>query len=393
MPNAPVELQVTHTYSKLKDLSGEELFGLFRKIHPRLRVFRETYHQNQNEALEIISECPVCIETFKIGEKVYAMPCSQLHVTHTKCFNHYLKSIENNVNPRMKEALYCIHCRTRVSLFHNLFVASQQYQCLVGVGNLGTSDDKAPFACLEGEDGARFRSIPHYLPWSKFRRYIKVAASRRPIITAPAVYQVNTKSNDNPRNPEASVCLRTNRERLCEAPSLRFLREYLASYNLQHGERPRRPAQLLNMYLLSDIVNYITIKTRTLRHIYLQVRVNSGQVAWFGFREYRDYCLRNFTGLLDAKKFQNQVSRFSYYHGGASHLGQLNSSVRELVLFDIKVEQKYQNWLNSAEITNLQPDMEELYGRPNETWENENQDERREDWRSDDADLEAPEGI
>ncbi|KAF3263436.1 hypothetical protein TWF192_005717 [Orbilia oligospora] len=190
---------VTHTYSKLKDLSGEGLFGLFRKIHPRLRVFRETYHQNQNEALEIISECPVCIETFKIGEKVYAMP-------------------------------------------------------------------------------------------------------------------------------------RTNRERLCEAPSLRSL-------------QPEA----------SDT---------------------------FTFR-----CV-----LLDANKFQNQVS-ISYYHGGASHLGQLNSNVRELVLFDIKVEQEYQNRLNSAEITNLQPDMEELYGRPNETWENENQGERREDWRSDDADLEAPEGI
>ncbi|KAF3231946.1 hypothetical protein TWF191_003922 [Orbilia oligospora] len=203
---------VTHTYSKLKDLSGEGLFGLFRKIHPRLRVFRETYHQNQNEALEIISECPVCIETFKIGEKVYAMP-------------------------------------------------------------------------------------------------------------------------------------RTNRERLCEAPSLRSL----------HACK-----------LWTGSLVWVQIVSRLLPT-----------------ELYR---------LLDANKFQNQVS-ISYYHGGASHLGQLNSNVRELVLFDIKVEQEYQNRLNSAEITNLQPDMEELYGRPNETWENENQGERREDWRSDDADLEAPEGI
>ncbi|KAF3231900.1 hypothetical protein TWF192_005765 [Orbilia oligospora] len=364
--------------------SGRTIIQLFRETYPRLRVFRQTFEQDTAGNNDIVSECCICLAPFSLGQKVYAMPCSHLHVTHVACFseNSLLRTESARSN---RHGINCVYCRADITIYQNLRRLSDRHNSVLAAGAVNGSEEIVVFACLEGEE-RRFTNEPQYIPWANFRRYLKVEPSDRILATTPPKYKVDMKQNEDPRNLPSSVCLRTNRERLCEAPSLRFLQTVLP-----HTASPRKRSDLIKLFLLADIVNYISIEENFLRHIYLQVRVNCSQVAWFGFREYRTYCTRSFQTFLTLGEFDRMFDRNPIGNNDPRLLLPPPAKIQSLILFDKTVEEQIERWKQDPEIVNRQPRMRELYGWGNEPWRGENIFERRRDWQSEDNELRIPE--
>ncbi|KAF3186385.1 hypothetical protein TWF788_003250 [Orbilia oligospora] len=289
------------------------------------------------------------------------------------------------------DTVMCHLCRADIPLYENL-EPMDRLRCTVAIGTRGAADEKVPFAGLT-VGGRCVSRAPQYLPWGNYRFYVEaikpIPPDQRHLI--PPLYDIRRKLlKDDPRNPPNAICLRTNRERLCELPYLGIVKKAL-----QNGSLIEFWPKILEFYLFADITNVIAYESPTGTLLYIQARVNCGGLAWFGYREFRNYIQDIRPSVIDWRMFSDCLQSFSDYHLGNDDFDHMYMFYS--VVIDIKdFEGKAETLSIRSEDPEVEPVLRQLraenkYGRAKEEWRLEDQAESRPDWKDEKHELEPPE--
>ncbi|KAF3192523.1 hypothetical protein TWF788_000134 [Orbilia oligospora] len=383
-------------------LTGDCYLSLFRKHYPRLTVFRDTVTESGDTiGLSILASCCVCSRSFNIGEKLYTLPCSASHFAHVSCLNRAFETEDGVIRAQIPGSAVslgdvisapCPVCDQEIPLYEHL-LPNERARCRVALGKVPEIDLPIQFAALSKDEWSIIGQ-PQFLPvpWGNLRRYITADhiqyEDHRPVVPRYCLEQ--TLTSNNPENPTDAICLRTNRERLCELPCLAFLHQRLRDdQSLPPDAQSLRRRMLFRLYLVTDIVNAICVRDTTFIHLYIQARVNCGGVAWFGFREYRDYILglEGFHPPISWIEFHEELDDFAQAHNapGLIHLSNLNRMGVEIKKFDRQALrllriQRNQNTANpdiAVKMQELQAARTHELSQGFETWRLENQTIRR----------------
>ncbi|KAK6507783.1 hypothetical protein TWF481_006205 [Arthrobotrys musiformis] len=334
--------RITRKYFKADDtlsMIGGAFTDLFLRSYPRLTVFRDTVDPGENQrGIAILASCVLCMCEYYVGEKVYTLPCGSTHTFHVSCFAKMLETARSTASQYSPvRSAKCPLCRTIIPLYERLKYR-ERVRCRVALGEISGTNTYTEFAALSKEEW-RVTGQAQFLPtaWGNRRRFIHAEylhyTDSKPAL--PKYYVGETLTP--PESPDNSICLRTNRERLCEMPCVSALKEYLSV-----GMPDSKRSDLIKLYVLGDVVNaiYVPDPDGTFVHLYIQARVNCGGVAWFGFREFRNYIL----GLQGVRErirwieFHNELDRFARSHNrpGFYHLANLNREGTHVKSFDRK---------------------------------------------------------
>ncbi|KAK6357225.1 hypothetical protein TWF718_001548 [Orbilia javanica] len=314
----------------LTEITGTETYDLFLKTYPQLTVYKNTQIPSRNPTPDVvIMACIHCRQPYTIGEKVFVLPCSNHHCFHVPCHEAYVR---HEYSPS------CPVCTSNdpIPPYENL---KPVWKAAVWIGyGCHENLDPAPFAWSESDDW-RFQeeqTINPYLPWGNRRRYLKPPLG--PPSSAPSYDILETRDRSQASFPQGiQEDLRTGRPRLCQLPYLKYLKERLEELGTDASADIVQ--SLLNVYLFSDITNAIFIMKGISKHIYLQVRVGDGHLAWFGFREYEYYIMNNIPSLLGYEEiFMKTLEFLSSISIGFEPTLQLYLMAKELKEFDGKVE-------------------------------------------------------
>ncbi|KAK6357227.1 hypothetical protein TWF718_001550 [Orbilia javanica] len=291
------------------------------------------------------------------------------------------------------DTIRCHLCRTNIPLYENL-KPIDRLKCTAAVGTRGATDERFQFAGLT-VGGRGPSNTPQYFPWGNYKFYIEaqnpVPQNQRHLVSP--VYEIKKMLHkDDARNPANSICLRSNRERLCELPCLDLVRKALQNPDL----RALWPL-IVEIYLLADITNVIAYKRPTRNLLYIQARVNCGGLAWFGYREFRDYITKiDPEGVIGWGMFLDLMIDFSgEYDDNQSfyHMAQFAEAVTEIESFEYETRKainsdRSEDPAVASVLAQLQ--VEHKYGRANEEWRLEDQMEHRVNWQDEEHELEPP---
>ncbi|KAF3111279.1 hypothetical protein TWF102_006952 [Orbilia oligospora] len=296
------------------------------------------------------------------------------------------------------ESVTCPLCRTKLPLYENL-KPHERSRCRVAFGEIGDMETYAEFAALS-KDEWRITGQEQFLPapWKNLRRFIAADyfdyRDKKPGIPRYYVEKTLTAAE----SPEDAICLRTNRERLCEMPCMALFKECLLDPRRRRGR-----LDLIKLYLFADVVNAVCVRDSTFVHLYIQARVNCGGVAWFGFREFRDYILgpRNLDHSIGWSEFHVELERFADFHKspGFRHLADLNKIGTTIKMFDRKARHIFMNQSNpNTADPEISTKMERLraagtYEKSQELegWRREDQTVKRPEWHDESDELEFEE--
>ncbi|KAF3186383.1 hypothetical protein TWF788_003248 [Orbilia oligospora] len=317
----------------LTEITGAEMYHLFLQTYPRIKVYKNTHLPNDDVSSGgIKTACTHCMQPYRVGEEILVLPCSIYHCFHVSCHERYISS---------HYSLDCPICpgSDPIPPYENLKPAKKA-EVWVGYG-CNEDEEPIPFAWSESDDW-RFNeneAINPYLPWGNHRRYLKQPQGIPSAAPCYEILDIKDRSHASRFPPGIQQDLRTGRPRLCQLPYLKYLKERLQELGSGGQTSEETFELLLKVYLFSDLTNAIFIMNSTLKHIYVQVRIGYGQLAWFGFREYEYYIMNNIPNLLGYERILMGILEFlSSVSMDFEQTLKLHQMVKELKEFDTRVD-------------------------------------------------------